>query len=111
MWLVDSQGVEQVEQTTALTGDGALRSEEAALPLGSIRKVDESRNLLNQKIQNVLCAKTGERMNNPPNGNSSRCFFSKKKCEVSTFAFQEIQAAQPTKALIPRFHRQNQVSM
>ena len=32
----------------------------------SIRKVDESENLLNQKIQNVLWAKTGKGMNKPP---------------------------------------------
>ena len=43
--------------------DEAGKSEETALPLGSIRKGDESENLLNQKIQNALCANTGGRMN------------------------------------------------
>lgn len=79
MWFVDSQGVEQLELTTATTGDGAGRSEETALPLGFIRKVDESKNLLNQKIQNVPGAKTGEGTNNPPlNGNSQLFLFQEK---------------------------------
>lgn len=63
---VDSWGVEPAKQTPAITGDGAGRSEKTALPQGSIRKVDESENLLNQKIQNVLWAKTGKGMNKPP---------------------------------------------
>ena len=63
---VDSQGVELAKQTAAITGDGVGRSEKTTLPQGSIRKVDESENLLNQKIQNVLWAKTGKGMNKPP---------------------------------------------
>lgn len=63
---VDSWGVEPAKQIPTITGDGAGRSEKTALPQGSIRKVDESENLLNQKIQNVLWAKTGKGMNKLP---------------------------------------------
>lgn len=63
---MDSWGVEPAKQTPAITGDGAGRSKRTALPQGSIRKVDESENLSNQKIRNVLWAKTGKGMNKPP---------------------------------------------
>ena len=71
--------MEPVEQTPALTGDGAGRSEKTASPLGSIRKVDKSENLLNQKIQNVLCAKTGEGINNPTSWRFVQMFLLQEK--------------------------------